>query len=72
MIKIFMDVKGMVCAGCETRIKNVLKDWEHVNIVDASFETGKVIIEADIRIEEQILKEKLMDFDFEVINISYE
>ena len=42
MKEIIVNVKGMVCGGCENRIKNAIGTVEGVKEVEASYETGIV------------------------------
>ena len=37
-------VNGMMCGGCENRVKNAIKNIEGVENVTADHNTGKVII----------------------------
>ena len=43
-------VKGMVCGGCENRIKNALSQIDGVENVEASHETGIVKVNADEKV----------------------
>ena len=67
MKEISLKVKGMVCNGCENRIKNVLKNMEGVEEVFASHESGIVTVTLKEKIEESLLKEKIENLGFEVI-----
>ena len=40
-------VNGMVCGGCENRVKNAIKNIEGVEKVTADHNTGKVIVISD-------------------------
>ena len=61
-----LKVKGMVCGGCENRVKNALGEIEGVENVEASFETGivKVTLKDDVKTD--ILEETIEDIGFEV------
>ena len=67
MKEITLNVKGMVCGGCENRVKNAVGAIEGVKNVDANFNTGIVKIEAceDVKLEE--IEETINDIGFEVI-----
>lgn len=67
MEKIIIKVEGMVCGGCENRVKNALSTIEEVEKVEASHETGIVTVTANKEIEKSILEEKIEDIGFEVI-----
>ena len=44
MKEIELNVKGMVCGGCENRVKNSISEMKEVKEVSANHETGKVIV----------------------------
>ncbi len=60
-------VKGMVCGGCENRVKNALGEIEGVENVEASFETGIVKVTADEKVTNKMLEETIDDIGFEVV-----
>ena len=60
-------VKGMVCGGCENRVKNALGEIEGVENVEASFETGIVKVTADEKVTSKMLEETIDDIGFEVV-----
>lgn len=66
MKEIKINVKGMVCSGCENRVKNALGDIEGVEEVKANHETGIVEIKTSKEIEKSRLEEKIEDIGFEV------
>lgn len=66
MEKLKIKVKGMMCAGCENRVKNALKELAGIESIEANHtdETVKVISNQEINID--IIKEKIEDLGFEV------
>ena len=60
-------VNGMMCGGCENRVKNAIKDIEGVENVTADHDTGKVIVISDNEVSEEIIKEALEDIGYEVV-----
>ena len=66
MNEININVKGMVCGGCEKRVENALMNMDGVIDVTADHNTGKVVIKTDKEIEMSEIKEKIEDLDFEV------
>lgn len=60
-------VEGMKCEGCEKRIENILINMPTVERVLADHNTGTVTITAE-KIDEQIIREKLDDLGFKVLN----
>ena len=62
-----LNVKGMVCGGCENRVQNAVKTINGVKEVVASHVDGTVkIVAKDDSVIEQA-KEKIQDLDFEVV-----
>lgn len=66
MKEIIIKVNGMVCAGCENRIKNALSQIEGVKDVEASFEAGSVKIKADEKVTKEKIEDIITDIGFEV------
>ena len=66
-MKIVLKVSGMHCEGCEKRIKNVLMTLPNVISVNANHELGQVEISAQDNIDLEIIKEKIADLGFSVI-----
>ena len=62
-----LKVNGMVCEGCENRVKNALSTIEGIENVEASHETGIVTIKVNKEIERTVIEEKIDDIGFEVI-----
>ena len=60
-------VKGMMCGGCENRVKNAIKNIEGVENVTADHNTGKVIVISDNEVSEESIKEALEDIGYEVV-----
>lgn len=67
MKEIIINVKGMVCTGCENRVKNALKNLDGVKEVTADYNTGIVKVISNEEVSEDILKEKIDDIGFEVV-----
>lgn len=69
MKKIELNVKGMVCGGCENRVKNSILEMKEVKEVFANHETGKVmvVLKKDLTndIKNTIIT-KIENLDFEV------
>ena len=67
MKEINLIVNGMMCGGCENRVKNDIKNIEGVENVTADHNTGKVIIISNNEVSEEIIKETLEDIGYEVV-----
>lgn len=66
MKEFIIKVEGMVCNGCENRVKNALKEVNGVENVIADHTTGTVTVSANNEVLENIIKEKIEDLGFEV------
>ena len=47
MSELKINVKGMMCTGCENRIKNAIGEIKGIKSVDANHKTGQVVINSD-------------------------
>ena len=66
MNKITLKVKGMMCEGCENRIKNSLSKIKEIKEVDASYKKGCVTVTGD-DLDKEKIKSIIKDLDFEVM-----
>ncbi len=67
MKKTIIKVNGMVCNGCENRVKNALKTIDEIEKVDANHKKGTVTIASKSEIDTNIIEEKIRDLGFEVV-----
>ncbi len=67
MKEITLNVKGMMCSGCENRVKNVLSQIDGIENVTADHLTGIVTIHSNKDISKEILTESIEDIGYEVI-----
>ena len=67
MKETLLKVKGMVCNGCENRIKNALENMEGLTKVVADHISGIVTVTANNDVSEDKMKEKIEDIGFEVV-----
>ncbi len=67
MKETIIKVNGMMCGGCENRVKNALRELTGVESVEASHTEGivKVILNEQINID--VIKEKIEDLGFETM-----
>ncbi len=66
-MNIKINVSGMVCEGCEKRIKNALGMLDGVTEVLANHQTGVVEINANKEISLEDIKIKITDIGFTVV-----
>lgn len=67
MKEINIKVEGMVCGGCEKRVKNALEDIKGVKEVLPDHKKGTVVVKAEEEVLETTLKEKIEDIGFDVV-----
>ena len=67
MKETIINVKGMVCGGCENRVKNALEEIEGIEKVEADYKTGIVKILAAENIERKAMEDIIEDIGFEVV-----
>lgn len=67
MNKLNIRVKGMVCGGCENRVKNAVSTIDKISSVEADYKTGIVTIISEDNIDKEIIVETINDIGFEVI-----
>ncbi len=60
-------VNGMMCGGCENRVKNAIKNIEGVENVTADHTTGKVTVTSNDNVSKETIKETLQDIGYEVV-----
>ena len=67
MKEIELKVNGMVCGGCENRVQNAVSLIDGVESVVADHNTNTVKITTNKEVDLNIIKEKIQDLDFEVV-----
>lgn len=67
MKEIILKVNGMMCGGCENRVKNAVGNIKGVESVTADHTTGKVIVTANANISKESIKETLEDVGYEIV-----
>ena len=67
MKELKLKVSGMVCGGCEKRVKTALSEINGVESVDANHNTGIVTITSKEDIDVSKIKEKIIDIGFEIV-----
>ena len=66
MKETIINVKGMVCGGCENRVKNALGEVEGIEKVEADYKTGIVKILANENVERETMEDVIEDIGFVV------
>lgn len=60
-------INGMMCGGCENRVKNAIKNIEGVENVTADHNTGKVTVISNNQVSKEIIEETLEDIGYEIV-----
>ena len=66
MKEIIVNVKGMVCGGCENRVKNALGEIEGVEKVEADYKTGIVKVLSNNNVDKKTVENVIEDLGFEI------
>ena len=66
MKEITINTTGMMCTGCESRMKNALKSLDGVKEVEADHKSGKVEIKCEKETKEEVLKNKIEEIGFHI------
>lgn len=72
MVKITLNIEGMVCAMCETHINETVRNAFPVKKVTSSHTKKQTIIIAEQNITEQELKNVIEQTGYDVVGISSE
>lgn len=67
MKEITLKISGMMCGGCENRVKNAVGNIEGVEKVTADHTTGKVVVTANDNVTEEAVREVIEDLGYECI-----
>ena len=66
MKETILKVSGMVCGGCENRIKNALSTIEGIESVEADYKTGIVKVKSNEEVTKELMEETIEDIGFEI------
>ncbi len=69
-MRIILGVDGMVCEGCENRIKRSLMMIPQVTNVTASHNENKVVVTTSEFIDVENIRKKIEDLDFSVLSVT--
>lgn len=67
MKELIFKVNGMVCEGCENRIKNAIGTLDGIESVAANHNTGIVKVTSNKDIEREKIEEAITDIGFEIV-----
>lgn len=67
MKELTFNVSGMMCAGCENRVKNALSLIEGVEIIEVSHINGIVKLNINGNVEKNIIEETITDLGFDIV-----
>ena len=64
--EIKLKINGMMCAGCENRVKSAVSLIEGVEKVEADHNTGIVTVASKEELDISKVKEKIIDIGYEI------
>ena len=64
-----MNIKGMMCGHCEAAVKKALEALPEVASAEVSHEKGTAVVTLEKEIADDILKKRVEDKDYEVVEI---
>ena len=67
MKEIQLKINGMMCVGCENRVKSAISLMDGVENVDANHNTGIVTVNVKEDLDIAKIKEKIEDLGYDVI-----
>lgn len=67
MKELRIKINGMVCGGCENRVKTALSEIDGIESVDADHNTGMITIKSENDLNVAQIKERITDLGFEII-----
>lgn len=67
MKELTFNVSGMMCAGCENRVKNALSLIEGVEIIEVSHINGIVKLNINGNVEKNRIEETITDLGFDIV-----
>ena len=62
-----LKIKGMMCSGCENRVKNALENIEGIEKVTANHVTGDVNVICNDKITKNFIEETIEDIGYEIV-----
>ena len=67
MSEINLKVKGMMCGGCENRVKNALENIEGVEKATADRTTSNVNVIFNDTTTKEVIEETIEDIGYEIV-----
>lgn len=67
MSEINLKVKGMMCGGCENRVKNALENIDGVEKATADHATGNVNVIFNDATTKETIEETIEDIGYEIV-----
>ena len=68
MKKIVLKVNGMVCNGCENRVKNAFMNMDGIVKVHADYKKGFVTFFCKKDIDKSVLEKEIVNLGYEVVH----
>lgn len=65
-MELLFNVEGMMCAGCENRVKTALGEIDGVDEVVANHENGTVLVKMNKEVSKEDIAEVIENLGFDV------
>ena len=69
MVKVTVNVTGMMCGHCEAAVKKALEAIEGVDTAEVSHEKGTAVVTLNADVSDDTLKKVVEDKDYKVTEI---
>lgn len=67
MKELTLNISGMMCTGCENRVKNALNLIKGVEIIEVNHKNGIVKLNINENIEKNTIEETITDLGFDIV-----
>lgn len=67
MEKFIFTINGMMCGGCENRLKNRLIQIDGIENVEADHNTGRVVISSNGSVKKEDLENAIIDLGYDIV-----
>ncbi len=67
MKEIELNIKGMMCGGCENRVKNALENIDGIEKAIADHTTGIVKVTCNDTVDKKVIEDTIEDIGFEIV-----
>ena len=66
-MEITLKIDGMMCSGCEKRVRNALMALSGVTAAEVSHETGTAVVTTDGTVEKSALETAVLNQGYDIV-----